>query len=103
MKIPVIKIDGAELEMRTPKARLWRELIKFEQERRNLKVEDFCDEHVKMIAAAFGVTVEEVLDNLDVDEILPTYMNVLTFVMELLTANLKIAKKNEEDEVATQV
>ena len=98
MDRPTIVINGKTIEMPTPKARFWRELIKFEERRKDLTVEDFCDEHVKMISAAFGVTTEEVLDSIDVDEILPTYMNVLTYIMALLTARLKVTKKNEDIE-----
>ncbi len=98
MDRPTITIDGKTIDMPTPKARFWREIIKFEEGRKELTVEKFCDEHVNIIARAFGVTGEEVLDSLDVDEILPTYMNVLMYIMQLLTARLKVTKKNEDIE-----
>lgn len=98
MDKPTITIDGKRLEMQTPKARFWRELIKFEEERKNLTVESFCDEHAKILAAAFGVTADEIFDNLDVDEIMPTYVDVLMYTMGLLTAKMHVTKKNEDVE-----
>ena len=94
MDKPKITIDGKEIEMSTPKARLWREIIKFDAERKNLPVEDFVDDHAKIIASAFGITADEVLDNLKVEDILPTYFEVLSSVLLMLTAHMPTAKKN---------
>ena len=94
MDKPKITIDGKEIEMQTPKARLWREIIKFDSERRDLPVDNFVDEHAAIIAKAFNISVDEVLDNLEVSEILPTYSQVLGTVLLLLTEHLPQAKKN---------
>ena len=102
MDKPTIIINGKEIEMQTPKARLWREIVKFNDERRDLPVEDFCNEHAKIIAAAFGVTADEVLDNLYVDDIMPTYFKVFSFVLGMLTAKLSIDKKNILEGVTAQ-
>lgn len=97
MDRPIIVIEGKPIEMPTPKARLWREIIKFEEERKNLTVEDFCDSHIAVLARAFGVTDDEICDSLTVDEVLPLYTTVLTYIMQLLTSKLKVSKKNIED------
>lgn len=102
MERPVIVIGENVIEMPTPKARLWRELIKFEEERKALTVEDFCDAHIEMLARAFGVSADEICDSLRVDEVLPLYMSVLKYIMALLTAKLTVSKKNEPEEGAVQ-
>lgn len=103
MDNPTIIINGKPIEMPRPKARVWREIISFNEARRNLPTEDFINEHAKIIALAFRVSEDDILDNLDVDEILPTYFNVFTCVVSLLTANLSVSKKNSDEEVITQV
>lgn len=103
MDKPKITIDGKQIEMLTPKARLWREIIKFDNNRKDLPVDIFVEEHAKIIAMAFGVTVDEVLDNLDVTDILPTYSEVLGSILLLLTEHLPRAKKNAGEEVDVQV
>lgn len=102
MDKPIITINGKIIEMKTPKARAWREIMKFNEDRQSLPASDFCEEHAKMIALAFGVSADEVLDNLDVDDILPTYLNVFTSLVGLLTAKLAIDKKNAAGEVEAQ-
>ena len=103
MDKPTIVLNGKTYEMKTPKAKLWRVIVKFNEERRNFPVEEFIEEHAKIIAAAFDVEVEEVLSGLDVDEVLPTYFNIFTSVLSLLTAKLAVSKKNAAEEVETQV
>ena len=84
MDKPKITINGKEIEMQT-KARLWSVVMKFEDERGEFSVADAVEKYCEIIAVAFGVTTEEILDNLDIADVAPTYFKIYNAVAELLT------------------
>lgn len=93
-----ILINGAERELLKLKARLWRQVMKFDEERKEILAVDAVDRYCEIIALAFGVTADEVLDGLYIEEVLPKYFEVLNEVVGMLTA--KLGKKNAEEETA---
>lgn len=95
MNKPIITINGVQIEMLVPKARMWREFIKFDEERKDISSVDFVDRHSEIIAQAFGVSKDDVLDNLSVDEILPAYTEVLRYLVSTLTSRFVGDKKND--------
>lgn len=91
-----IMIDNKEYTTQAPKAGFWRELIKFDEHKKELKTADFIDEHAKIIAKAFkNLTPEQILDNVDLDEIVPLYHKIFLYTTELITRKLKVDEKNE--------
>lgn len=100
MNKPKIRIDGKEIEMGAVKARLWKVLMQFHGDRKNIETADLIEKYCEIIAIAFGVTTDEVLDNLNIEEVGETYYNVFEAVVGLLTA--KVDKKNAEAEIAAQ-
>ena len=100
MNKPIIAINGKNIELPPVKARVWREMIQFDEKRENIETKDFIDEHAKIIAFAFGVTQDEILDNLSVEDILPTYKATLRYVISLLSAKIDngTQKKIEAEE-----
>lgn len=99
MERPTITINGNDIVMPEIKARVWREVMQFEEEHKGLKREEILlklEKFCGVIALAFGVTADEVMDNLNISDILPTYFAVLTAVASMLTE--KLAKKNTEDQ-----
>lgn len=100
MNRPTIEINGQIIEMKNLKARIWREVMKFETERKDIATVDYVDKQCEIIAMAFGVTADEVLDNLEIGEVTPKYFEVFNAIVAMLTE--KLGKKNVETEVATQ-
>ncbi len=96
MNKPVITINGNKIEMLEPKARAWREVMKFETERKDLKADDAVEKYCEVIAKVFGVTTDEVLDNLELADVIPTYFAVLNRIVAMLTEKLLTDKKNED-------
>lgn len=101
METPTITINGKEIKLPPVKARLWKEIMKFHSERKNISTVDLIEKYCEIIAIAFGVTTDEVLDNIDVVDVSETYFKVFNAVVAMLTA--KLPKKNDVPaEVATQ-
>lgn len=96
MTKPTITINGKEIEIKT-KARLWRVVAEFNEKRRKKEIatDDFVDEHCKVIATAYGVSVDDVLDNIDIADVLPTCLEVLNYTGDKLTS--KMLKKNQDE------
>lgn len=95
MERPSITIDGKNIEMLEPKACMWRKGVKLSTERNKMPAADYVDKHCEFIAQAFGVTTEEVLENIYVVDIMPTFYGVLGYIMNRLWAKMIDDKKNE--------
>ena len=102
MDRPYIKINDELIFLPTVKVRTWRKLMKLEDECTKYKTiqdiiahSEVVEKYCEVIACAFGVTADEVLDNLDANEVLPTYFSVLNYVITMLTEKLVTDKKNE--------
>lgn len=96
-KNPIITINGNQIELPPIKARTWREIMQYETQRKDHQIftVDDVDKHCGIIALAFGVTAEEVLDNIDIADVIPTYYAVLRRIAAMLTEKLVVNKKNE--------
>jgi hypothetical protein len=94
MANPTITINGKDIEMQS-KARLWRIVAEFQEKRKGaIPTEDFIEEHCKVIAAAYGLTTDEVLDNIDIADVLPICLQAVKTVGDKLTEKVK---KNPEE------
>ena len=94
MATPTITINGKEIPMKT-KARIWGVVMKFDKDAKDIPAENEVDKYCEIIAAAFGVTADEILDNMELDDVAPKYFEVYNEVSRLLTSKIK---KNEKDE-----
>lgn len=96
MDLLKIEVNGKEYTMAIPKARMWREWMKFDQDKPNIKAEDFIDRHAEMIASVFPeLTADEILDNAKLDDIILTYNLCLKALMKMLSAKMELLAKNE--------
>lgn len=74
-----IKIENKTYHPGKQKAKFWRELAEFDDNKKDIPYNDFVDAHAIMIAKAFAnpeVTAEKILDNYDIDEIVPLFHEV---------------------------
>jgi hypothetical protein len=93
-----IVLDGVEHIAPTPKARVWRKIMEFDGQDKDLAAPDFLEKYAAIIADAFGddVTADMILDSLDIDEILVMYRNTVHWVLGLLHRKLDELPKNAE-------
>jgi len=97
--IPTITIRDKTYEANKPKARIWRELCRFDEDKKNLPAEEFLDAHAVIIAKVFdGITKDDILDELFIDEILTTYQDIFSWVASLITSKLGEIKNVESEE-----
>ena len=97
MKV-TIKLSEKIVELPKIKAGMWREIMKFEEERKEIKSADIIEKYCEIIAAAFGVSTEEILENLLIDEVVPKYYEILNAMLGMLTAKLG-NKKNVVEKI----
>lgn len=83
------KIAGKEPLTRV-KARVWREFAKFNEKSALewLDNEDGLVDLAGCIGQVYGLTAEEVLDDLAVDEIMPVYGDCWTYLLDMITGRL---------------
>ena len=99
MEIPILHIAGREVVPNPPKMKVWREFLAFfDANKEGLSLEDFLDEHVRLIVLGFGreeVTRESVEENVDVADIVPLTRALFRWIQSLTFSKL-VNLPNEE-------
>lgn len=92
MDTPILHIAGKEIVPNPPKMKVWREFLAFfDAEKQDMDLEDFLDEHVRLIVLGFGreeVTKESVEENVDVADIVPLTRALFRWVQSLTFSKL---------------
>ena len=87
MEKPTLWIAGREITPHPPKMKVWREFLAFfDADKEGLSLEDFLDEHVRLIVLGFGrdeVTRESVEENVDVTDIVPLTRSLFRWIQSL--------------------
>ena len=92
MEKPTLHIEGREIVPNPPKMKVWREFLAFfDADKEGLSLEDFLDEHVRLIVLGFGreeVTRESVEENVDVADIVPLTRAIFRWIQSLTFSKL---------------
>ena len=84
-----------------PKMKVWREFLAFfDADKEGLSLEDFLDEHVRLIILGFGreeVTKEVIDENVEVADIVPLTRALFRWIQSLTFSKL-VNLPNEEAE-----
>ena len=97
MNKPVIEIKGQRYEIKHVKACDWREFFKFDSEKKGILTYEYLDKHCEIIAGFFdGVSVDDLIENLEIADVLKIYDDILMYLMFLLTSKLGKNEKNAE-------
>ena len=99
MDTPKLHIAGREIVPNPPKMKVWREFLAFfDADKEGLSLEDFLDEHVRLIVLGFDreeVTKESVEENVDVADIVPLTRALFRWIQSLTFSKL-VNLPNEE-------
>ena len=99
MDTPKLHIAGREIMPKPPKMKVWREFLAFfDADKEGLSLEDFLDEHVRLIVLGFDreeVTKESVEENVDVADIVPLTRALFRWIQSLTFSKL-VNLPNEE-------
>jgi hypothetical protein len=91
MKAPEIIIDGKVYTAKSPKASYWRKMVLFDERQKDIPDKDYLFAHAELIAEVFDdpfVTGESVLENLNVDDVRPKYLEVVKWIFSLVNSKL---------------
>ena len=101
MDTPKLHIAGREITPNPPKMKVWREFLAFfDADKEGLSLEDFLDEHVRLIILGFGreeVTKEVIDENVEVADIVPLTRALFRWIQSLTFSKL-VNLPNEDTE-----
>ena len=91
IKIPKLKINGEIVHPDRPKAKVWREVMQFDEEKKSFSDASLIEEYAKMLAVAFGgkVTAEKIIESVDLEDIIPAYRDVYVWLIEIASKKLE--------------
>ena len=92
MDTPKLHIAGREITPNPPKMKVWRTFLAFfDADKQDMNLEDFLDEHVRLIVLGFGreeVTKESVEEYVDVADIVPLTRALFRWIQSLTFSKL---------------
>lgn len=90
IKIPKLKINGEIVHPERPKAKVWREVMKFDEAEKSFSDADLMVGYAKKIAIAFGndITAEQVLESVDLEDVIPIYREIYSWLVAIATKKL---------------
>ena len=104
METPILHIAGREITPNPPKMKVWREFLAFfDTDMEGLSLEDFLDEHVRLIVLGFGrdeVTRESVEENVDIADIVPLTRALFRWIQSLTFSKLVNLPHGETEQEA---
>ena len=104
MDTPKLHIAGREITPHPPKMKVWREFLAFfDADKQDMNLEDFLDEHVRLIILGFGreeVTRESVEENVDVADIVPLTRALFRWIQSLTFSKLVNLPNGETEKEA---
>ena len=104
MDTPKLHIAGREITPNPPKMKVWREFLAFfDADKEGLSLEDFLDEHVRLIILGFGrddVTKEVIDENVDVADIVPLTRSLFRWIQSLTFSKLVNLPNGETEKEA---
>ena len=104
MDTPILHIAGKEIVPNPPKMKVWREFLAFfDAEKQDMDLEDFLDEHVRLIVLGFGreeVTKESVEENVDIADIVPLTRALFRWIQSLTFSKLVNLPNGETEKEA---
>lgn len=99
MKNPVLVLDGKEYIAKAPKAKIWREILAFDKNKKDLDIEDFILAHCKILASIFDVDAEEIEDKAALEDIVSLYQQCFVWITGLITRKMnELPDENPKNE-----
>ena len=93
---PTLTIGEEKFEMIKFKSKQWREFFKFDSERGELPLQDLIDKHCEIIAMFFPVSVEKLLEEIELADVLKIYHEIRIYLVQTVTSKLAGDEKNAE-------
>jgi hypothetical protein len=87
-----ITLNGKTYTAPKPKVKLWRQIAKFQESSDGKNLVDVFDDVIAMICEVFNnpeITPESIEENMDLDEILPTWYQVVAWVNNTVNSKLQ--------------
>ena len=103
MERPTITVDGKTYELPRPKCGVWRRLLEFDKNHGNIFTEDAIEKRCEFIAEMYGdgLTADKLLDELYLDEIIPAFRAVTSYLVSTTRPRLEATEKNASEGDAT--
>ena len=96
MATPVLKLNGKEYTAPRPTMGVWRQVIAYDDAKKE-KLVDMIDGHIGILALIYNIDVDEVRDNIDIADVIPSYLTAVRWVIDLTYEKMKkIPSKNAE-------
>ena len=96
MDTPVLKLNDNVYKAPRPTMGVWRQVIAYDDAKKE-KLVDMIDGHIGILALIYGIDADEVRDNIDIADVIPSYLTAGRWVIDLTYEKMKkIPSKNAE-------
>lgn len=102
IEAPVLTINNVPYEMKAPKSRVWREVTKLQEEAESI---DNWAKTVAMSFSNYGITEDDVLDNVEITELIPLAFACVHYINALVNEKLEnvlVKNAGKAEEIAAE-
>ena len=93
---PKLLLGDTEKELITT-AGVASEILKFSNKRKDIPVENYLQEHINILAIAFGVTADEVRNNVSLAVVVTKYFEILEYIARVISSMADGDNHDDED------
>ena len=86
-------VYGKEYKAPRPTMGVWRKVIAYDDAKKE-KLVDMIDGHIEILALIYGIDADEVRDNIDIADVIPSYLTAVRWVIDLTVCFLMRKKKS---------
>ena len=95
METPKLKLKNKTYTAQRPTMGVWRQVVEYDETKKDGLIE-VVDGHMKILSAIYGVAVEDIQENIDIADIIPSYLEAAAWVINLTYEKMKAIPKNAE-------
>jgi hypothetical protein len=91
MNAPTITLNGKTYTAPSPKVKMWRQFVKFQEVRDKMDTQQALDEMLRLIAEAFNhpdVTPQAIEENLGLEDFLPIFNEISSWIGQIVTMKI---------------
>lgn len=99
MKVPELKIGENVYNAKPVTMKMWREITKIDTLDDDSTMADLLTSRLDILGLVYGID-DDVLDELPVEEVIPSYKKVADYVSKLIFSKLDKLPKNSEAETS---
>lgn len=95
METPKLKLKNKTYTAQRPTMGVWRQVVEYDETKKDGLIEAI-DGHMKILSVIYDIPVDEIQENIDIADVIPSYLAAAAWVINLTYEKMKAIPKNAD-------